>query len=573
MDRSSILRSLAIAGVITLLLYFGFTKFVGGDHEKLVPPTAELFRAPEGRAAPTAKKAPETLCSLKGNRFKAVATTRGASLEHLTLDDPKYQEHGKPLDLVTTPDVEYQALRIDLSSPGAKDQVKYDWFDWKLTEETGTSCAFTYEDDHVALKKVIRASDRPYELQLSVTVENKKTEKASHRLAIDNPAWRYEREVEGGFGRQSPFVTTVECVKDTTVEEKTASDFVAKDFEKNEYREGWYTMGPPVSFVSTSNFYFAQALVPTSGPGPAGCQLRVTSYPKSGAMYRSRLFWQPKELGPGEKQSYEAFAFFGPKERDVLAAAGGGQHHLSELIKLGKFAFIAKYLVWFLIKMQGLSGSWGMAIVLLTVAVRTVLFPLTWKSIQSGAAMRRIKPEIDALNDKYKDDAQQKQLATMELYKKQGVNPFAGCLPMLAQMPVWFALYTSLQTAAELFHTPFLWFKDLSAPDTIHLGGWDLPFVLPWLLGVTSFLQQRIMPPGQMDPAQQKMMQYLMPSIFTAMMLFLPSGLGVYMFTNSVLGIAQQLAVERYYAKQAAAKPGEIAVREKTDDALATKKT
>ncbi|MCC6646569.1 MAG: membrane protein insertase YidC [Polyangiaceae bacterium] len=572
MDRSSILRSLAIAGVITLLLYFGFTHFVGGDGGKPAPPTAELFRAPEGRAAPTSKKAEETYCELKGNRFKAVTTTRGASLEHLYLDDAKYKEGGKPLDLVTTPDVEYQALRVDLSSPSAKDQVKYDWFDWKLAERSDTSCSFVYEDDHVALKKVIRAGERPYELSVSVTVENRKQEKATHRLAIDNPAWRYEREVEGGFGRQSPFVTTVECVRESTVEEKTAHDFTPKDFEKNEYREGWYTMAP-VSFASTSNFYFAQALVPLSGPGPAGCQLRVTPYDKTGAMYRSRLFWQPKELGPGEKQSYEALAFFGPKERDVLAAAGGGQHHLSELIKLGKFAFIAKYLVWFLIKMQGLSGSWGMAIVLLTVAVRTVLFPLTWKSIQSGAAMRRIKPEIDALNEKYKDDAQQKQLATMELYKKQGVNPFAGCLPMLAQMPVWFALYTSLQTAAELFHTPFLWFKDLSAPDTIHVASWDLPFVLPWLLGATSFLQQKIMPPGQMDPAQQKMMMYLMPSIFTAMMLFLPSGLGVYMFTNSVLGIVQQLAVERYYAKQAP-KSGDIEVRDKpADDSLATKKT
>ena len=137
---------------------------------------------------------------------------------------------------------------------------------------------------------------------------------------------------------------------------------------------------------------------------------------------------------------------------------------------------------------------------------------------------------------------------------------------MLVQMPVWFALYTSIQTAAELFHTPFLWFHDLSAPDTIKVGAWEVPFLLPLALGATTFIQQKIMP-QQMDPAQQKMMTYFMPLVFTAMMLFLPSGLGVYMFTNSILGIVQQLAVEKYYASQAAAAgSGGVVIRDVTKD-------
>ena len=138
-------------------------------------------------------------------------------------------------------------------------------------------------------------------------------------------------------------------------------------------------------------------------------------------------------------------------------------------------------------------------------------------------------------------------------------------------MPVWFALYTALQTAAELYHTPFLWFRDLSAPDTFRAFGYELPFILPVLLGATTFIQQKIMP-QQMDAAQQKMMTYMMPAIFTAMMLFLPSGLGVYMFTNSVLGIVQQLAVERYYASQEQKPKGDIEVREKKDDTDEDKK-
>jgi YidC/Oxa1 family membrane protein insertase len=150
--------------------------------------------------------------------------------------------------------------------------------------------------------------------------------------------------------------------------------------------------------------------------------------------------------------------------------------------------------------------------------------------------MRKFKPQIDEINRKFKDDPQQKQVATMELYRKNGVNPFGGCLPMLVQLPVWWALYSVLQTAVELYHTPFLWFQDLSAPDPY--------FILPIVIGAASFVQQRMMP-QQADMAQQKMMLYFMPALFTVMMLFLPSGLGIYMLTNSVLGIVQQQAVER----------------------------
>jgi YidC/Oxa1 family membrane protein insertase len=125
----------------------------------------------------------------------------------------------------------------------------------------------------------------------------------------------------------------------------------------------------------------------------------------------------------------------------------------------------------------------------------------------------------------------------MELWKKNGVNPFGGCLPQLVQMPVWFAMYTTLQTAVEMYHTRFLWFADLSAPDAY--------YILPFLLGVFMIVQQRIVPQQGMDPVQQKIMMYLMPAGFTVMMLFLPAALGVYMLTNSILGITQQLVVER----------------------------
>jgi YidC/Oxa1 family membrane protein insertase len=129
----------------------------------------------------------------------------------------------------------------------------------------------------------------------------------------------------------------------------------------------------------------------------------------------------------------------------------------------------------------------------------------------------------------------------MELWRKNKVNPLGGCLPALVQMPIWFALYATLQTAVEFYRTKFLWFSDLSAPDKY--------FILPFVLGATMIVQQRIVPQQGMDPVQQKMMTWLMPGVFTVMMLFLPAALGVYMLTNSVLGITQQLAVEKLFPR------------------------
>jgi YidC/Oxa1 family membrane protein insertase len=266
-------------------------------------------------------------------------------------------------------------------------------------------------------------------------------------------------------------------------------------------------------------------------------------------MYRSRLIYPQKELAPKESATYEIAAYYGPKDRTFLAKAFGGQHHLSEIINLGMFTVVSKVIVMFLLKAHDIVGDWGISIIILTICVRILLFPLTWKQIKSMVAMRRLKPELDALNLKFKDDPQQKQVATMEVYRKNGVNPFGGCLPVFVQMPVWWALYTVIQTAVELYHTPFLWYSDLSAPDPY--------FILPLVLGGTSFVQQKLMP-QQMDAAQQKMMLYFMPALFTVMMLFLPAGLGIYMLTNSILGIVQQQVVERV-----APRAPEIEVREK----------
>jgi YidC/Oxa1 family membrane protein insertase len=365
-------------------------------------------------------------------------------------------------------------------------------------------------------------------------------------------------------------MTNVMCVSDSEVTRKNIADFEPGDFRGDGFEADWFVRRGNIAFASVSDFYFAQALV-ADAPSATACMLQIeerwdsqtfpakSKDPNYGAMYRARLSFQPKELAQGEAATYRVTAFLGPKERDTLAGAASGNHRLSELVDLGFFSIIAKGLLLFLVWLHSIIGNWGVAIIVMTIGVRTVLFPLTWKSIQAGLAMRKLRPEIDAINKKYADDAQGKNIATMELWKSHKVNPLGGCLPALFQLPVWWALFTSLQTAVELYHTPFLWFRDLSAPDPY--------YIVPFILGGTMILQQKLMP-MQMDPMQQKMMTYVMPAVFTGMMVFLPSGLAVYMLTNSVIGILQQLAIEKYYASTgvaaATARSG-IIVREKAD--------
>lgn len=581
MDRESLTRLGVIALLAVVFFVFLWPKLSGSGGPQTQPITRSI--AGERPRDPAA-----TTCQIQGNRFKATLTTEGAAMVEYVAEGAKYTVDGnagsRPMNLVSTPDHEvWRPLHFEWRAPGAESQVTEPFHTWRVESSTEKECVFAFSDAKVELRKVIKALDRPFEIEVTTTITNKGTEKATHRASVSTTAWHYEKEIEGGFGRQSPFVTQVECGHDGKVAEKTPADFEPDDFKGAEFKDGWLRpQANKIDFAATSNFYFAQALIPLEGAGPPSCELQIEELwdstrfknkseakdadpARTGSAYKSRLIWNAKDLAPGEQATYKVLHFMGPKERDVLASAGGANSGLSNLIHLGTFAFIAKLLIFYLNWCFSFTKSWGVAIILLTITVRAALFYLTWKQIQSGLSMRLLKPEMDAINAKYGEDMQQKQLAIMELYKKHSVNPMAGCLPALIQMPVWFALYTAIQTAAELYHAQFLWFKDLSAPDTIFAFGHEIPFILPWLLGITSFVQQKLMP-MQMDPAQQKMMTYVLPGVFTVMMLFLPSGLGVYMFTNSILSIIQTIIVERYYAKKMdGGGGGGIQVREKGD--------
>lgn len=569
MERGSTTRWLLLGLAVALLLLFG-PKLFGGSKATVQPlgPPDYLTAEKRGEAA---------TCAIAGPRFSAELSTHGASLRRYQLTEPKYQLGGQPIELESTKWEGRAPLRMNLVAAGASDaQVAYHDLEWKLAKSDGTTCELTYADETTELTKTVSATGKPYELKVTLRVKNLAKEAKTHRATLEQAAFRRRGEIEGSVLRpQSEWQSEVLVAGDKT-ERFDATDFEPSDFEDKEFTaEKWRRAPGAARFAAVSSSYLSQIVVPLASSKPAAAETLVeefwasSKYPEKekdpgfGYTYRARVAWDAATLQPGEELTYEALSYMGPKERDLLAALG---HGTPEVIQLGWFSAIAKLLVSYLYVLHGAVASWGWAICLLTITVRILLFPLSLAQIRSAVAMRKLKPDMDAINAKYKDDAAMRGLALQELWRKNKVaNPMVGCLPAVLQMPVWFALYSTLQTAVELYHVPFGPFiPDLSQPGKF--------FIIPIVLGASSFLQQKLMP-MQGDPAQQKMMLYMMPAIFTFMMLFLPAGLGVYMLTNTWLGIAQQVVVERYMKDKATS--GEITVREieprskKGDDSLA----
>jgi YidC/Oxa1 family membrane protein insertase len=232
--------------------------------------------------------------------------------------------------------------------------------------------------------------------------------------------------------------------------------------------------------------------------------------------------------------------YAGPRERDVLAAGG---HDLDRAVDFGWFWFIAIPLLQALRWIYRFTGNYGVAIIVLTTLVKVATIPLTRATFRNMREMQKVQPEMARLRERYKDDQTALQKEMMELYKRHGVNPFSGCLPMVLQLPIFVGLYNALSHAIELRHAPFmLWINDLSVPDRLMVGGIGIP-VLTLLMGATMFVQQW-MTPQQGDPNQQRMMM-VMPLVFTFMFISFPAGLVLYWLVNNVLTIGQQYAMTR----------------------------
>lgn len=316
-----------------------------------------------------------------------------------------------------------------------------------------------------------------------------------------------------------------------------------EELDPDDLSEGKVLKGR-VGWMAYENDYFMFAIVPEI-PSKGIFEGRLL---KTGLLEGTCLT-PSLDLNPSQGASYQYELYLGPRDLGVLKQFG---HHLDRAINFGWTDIIAKPLLYVLRFFYNFIHNYGVAIILLTVLVKILFWPLTHKSYKSMKEMQKLQPRMAKIREKHKNDKQKMNQEMMALYKTYKVNPMGGCLPMVIQLPVFFALFRVLGSSIELRHAPFiLWIKDLSAPDRLFHFPFEIPFMTPpygipvltLLMGASMFIQQKMTPtPG--DPAQAKIMMFL-PIVFTFMFINFPSGLVLYWLVNNLLSIGQQYNIHK----------------------------
>jgi YidC/Oxa1 family membrane protein insertase len=380
-------------------------------------------------------------------------------------------------------------------------------------------------DNGIAVEKTYVFSRDSYVVDVVLQVSNRGAAPAApyayFQLTHDGKLDSGAHTIAQSFGAQSfaGFATYTEDKKYQKIH------FADLDKDKAEYaknaQDGW------VGFVQ---HYFVAAWL------PAAKQAReyVVERRQDGT-YAGRVVLPIAEIAPGASARLSVPLYAGPQEQRRLKAAAPG---LDLVVDYGWLAVIAWPLFWLLEKFHGLTGNWGVAIILLTVTIKLLFFPLSAASYKSMAKMKLITPRLTKIREMYANDRARMNQAMMELYKTEKINPLGGCFPILVQIPVFIALYWTLLAAIELRHAPFIfWIKDLAALDPY--------YVLPVLMTATMVLQTR-MNPVPPDPVQAKVMQF-MPYVFSVFFFFFPAGLVLYWLVNNILSIAQQWQIQRMF--------------------------
>lgn len=318
-----------------------------------------------------------------------------------------------------------------------------------------------------------------------------------------------------------------------------------KEYKTKEYEEGPKTVQGVFDWVAFEGTYFMCAIIPeTKEPSTFVMQGNedITYTQLSGGL---------DTLSPNDSAIYQYRLFYGPKKLSLLKELG---YNLDRSIDFGWFDFIAKPTLHLLNFFHSFFKNYGIAIIMVTIIFKAIFWPITQKGLKSMKNMQKLQPKMVKLKEKYKNDPQQMNREVMALYKTYKVNPLGGCLPMILQIPVFFALYKVLLLCIELRHAPFmLWINDLSAPDRLWIG-FDIPYlggvpVLTLLMGASMFIQQKLTPTTA-DPTQARIMMML-PVVFTFMFVNFASGLVLYWFVNNLLAILQQQLINRGAAKKA----------------------
>jgi len=412
---------------------------------------------------------------------------------------------------------EYPNHGVQYSAP----QLRYDLGDREMMEVALDWIA----PDGVAYQKVFRFRRDTYRIEIDFRVDNRSPQPWNGFVYGQLKQTEVVQESAMGFLGRLP---SYQGAAIYTAEEK---------YEKIDYgdmREADLNRISPSGWVAMMQHYFVAAWLPA---GAGGHQFFSGVGDAAKPQYRIGYnATEPVQIAPGERGVLSAVLFVGPKEQERLRRQQA--EGLLLTVDYGWFTPIADPLFWLLEKIHGLVGNWGWAIVLLTVLVKAVFYPLSAASYKSMARMKKLQPRLQTLKERYGDDKQKFQQEMMKLYKTEKVNPAGGCLPILVQIPVFIALYWTLLESVELRQADFLlWIRDLSVPDPY--------FVLPLIMGA-SMLAQFFLNPAPVDPLQKKIMM-AMPIVFTVFFLWFPAGLVLYWVVNNLLSIAQQYYITRKY--------------------------
>lgn len=512
------------------------------DNSPVVAQTEPVLpeTAPEGAGAAPTAVAPRVQSSIKqAEHVFETPLLRGAvrngdvGLTKLTLTN--FEERassaaaGEKVSLVA-PDTEHLQARLEWHTPG-EPSVAMDFIDDKSLHLQGTGASGLRYDVELSPRQDAYAID--YTLRITNATGQSHQAGASIILALVSKGSQDKRE-PGFFAKlfgmgQPPIYDAPRASEEVTAVCDLAGSLKRKSFTEV-VAKPWFA-SDKARWAALDQQYFALAVMPQGEVmGACGVRLRndtlSSSYVFPNATIAANGVWE---------QKFSLYA--GPKRDAQLSQVNPALQEVIDynLLKV-PLGFLARPMVWLLNLLHDNTGSWGLAIMLLTVTVKLILFPVTYKSLTSARRMQALKPEIDALKIRFADDKERQGLEQMKLFKEKGVNPVGGCLPMLLQMPVWITLYRTLWSDVDLYQQSFLWLNDLTARE---------PFPsLAIAVGALTILQQKVTPMA-MDNQQAKVMTYVMPVMLTGFMVALPSGLVLYILVNSILTILQQLAINK----------------------------
>lgn len=520
-----------LAVVLSIGVFYLFSLFYGPEKKAAapaapVPVKTENVGAPPAVSVQTASATPTPLpksvsvadVTVETERYIAVFSTAGASLKSLTLKG--FRETNKPdavqVKLLANADPALPSFSTRGVGFALSAQAAYspDVHSLKVLSDEKKRLVFTYVDPQgFVVRKTYAFDGAGYGIALETQLVNNSAAPiaGSFQYLITSSFEPPQKD-----GRYETYGSSLYADGSLHTDAPKNVASATKKYDKG------------VAWAAINDKYFLSALLSVNH-SIASVEL------KKGAtgFLESNITTPAFSVAPGQAVTVAHNLFVGPKEIDILKAQGSS---LEQSLDLGWFSALAKPMLYSLKFFYRYVGNYGVAIIIITVILKIFFFPLTHKSYKSMKEMGKLQPKMAALKEKYKNDKDAMNRAVMELYRDHKVNPLGGCLPMVVQIPVFFALYKALMFSIELRHAPFMfWITDLSDKDPY--------YVTPVIMGATMFIQQK-MTPSNMDEMQQKIMLGL-PVIFTFMFLSFPSGLVLYWLINNILTIGQQAYINK----------------------------